>query len=77
MANSNSENPFVGRHFQGVVQRILEKNYNTKFDQETAILIGDPPKEHKFDLANADRSIVAECKCYTWTDSGNITSAKI
>ena len=77
MANSNSENPFVGRHFQGVVQRILEKNYNTKFDQETAILIGNPPKEHKFDLANADRSIVAECKCYTWTDSGNIPSAKL
>jgi len=51
--------------------------YNTYFDQEAAIPIGRPPKDHKFDLANTDRSIVAECKCYTWTDSGNVPSAKL
>lgn len=42
-----------------------------------AIPIGRPPKDHKFGLANADRSIVAECKCYTWTDSGNVPSVKL
>ena len=76
MANLNSENPHVGRKFQEFVQTILKEKYNTYFEQEAAIPIGRPPKEHKFDLANADRSIVAECKCYTWTDSGNVPSAK-
>lgn len=77
MANLNSENPHVGRKFQEFVQTILKEKYNTYFEQEAAIPIGRPPKEHKFDLANADRSIVAECKCYTWTDSGNVPSAKL
>ena len=77
MANLNSENPRVGRKFQEFVQTILKEKYNTYFEQEAAIPIGRPPKEHKFDLANADRSIVAECKCYTWTDSGNVPSAKL
>lgn len=77
MANLNSENPHVGRRFQEFVQTILKEKYDTYFEQEAAIPIGKPPKEHKFDLANADRSIVAECKCYTWTDSGNVPSAKL
>ena len=57
MANLNSENPHVGRKFQEFVQTILKEKYNTYFEQEAAIPIGRPPKEHKFDLANADRSI--------------------
>lgn len=77
MANANSENPYVGRKFQELVQSILEKEYRTSFEQEAVIAIGKPPKGHKFDLANDDRSIVAECKCYTWTDSGNVPSAKL
>ena len=77
MANANSENPHVGRRFQELVQSILEKKFCTSFEQEAAVAIGKPAKDHKFDLANGDRSVVAECKCYTWTDSGNIPSAKL
>ena len=77
MANANSENPHVGRRFQELVQSILEKKFCTSFEQEAAVAIGKPAKDHKFDLANGDRSVVAECKCYTWTDSGNVPSAKL
>ena len=77
MANTNSENPLVGRKFQEYVKIVLEKKFKTEFNLEAAIPIGDPPKDHKFDLANKDRTIVAECKCYTWTDSGNVPSAKL
>ena len=77
MANSNSDNPYVGRRFQEDVRSILEETYGTSFEKEVEIDIGDPPKSHKFDLANKDCSIVAECKCYTWTDSGNVPSAKL
>ena len=51
MANLNSENPHVGRKFQEFVQTILKEKYNTYFEQEAAIPIGRPPKEHKFDFA--------------------------
>ena len=77
MANSNSENPHVGRRFQESVKLILEKKFCTSFEPEAVVAIGKPAKNHKFDLANDDRSIVAECKCYTWTDSGNVPSAKL
>jgi hypothetical protein len=77
MANTNSDNPHVGREFQKLVQSILNKQYDTFFEPEVAIPIGRPQKDHRFDLANSDRSVVAECKCYTWTDSGNVPSAKL
>ena len=77
MANTNSENPHVGRKFQELVKSILESEFNTYFEPEAAVAIGKPAKDHKFDLANKARSIVAECKCYTWTDSGNVPSAKL
>ena len=77
MANTNSDNPRVGRKFQEFVKPILEDKFNTQFESEAAVAIGTPAKNHKFDLATKNRSIVAECKCYTWTDSGNIPSAKL
>lgn len=77
MANTNSENPRVGRVFQEKVQLLLKEKFQTTFDQEVSIAIGSPPKPHKFDLANKNHSIVAECKSYTWTDSGNVPSAKL
>ena len=77
MANKNSENPRVGREFQEKVQLSLEDYFDTGFVQEMVIPIGKPPKDHKFDIASKDKSIVVECKNYTWTDSGNVPSAKL
>lgn len=75
--NTNSENPRVGKAFQDKVQQWLEKNTQLHFAQEQPILIGTPARPHKFDLVDATESVVIECKCYTWTDSGNIPSAKL
>ena len=77
MANRNEDNPIIGRKFQEFVQIALAKKFHSEFVPEVAIPIGSPAKDHKFDLANTDRSIVVECKCYTWTDSGNVPSAKL
>ncbi len=80
---SNSDNPRKGAEFQKLVQHWFEMNYGVPFKLEVPIPIGskqiDPKeyKEHKFDLANEDRTIVIECKRYTWTESGNVPSAKI
>lgn len=77
MSTSNSYNSLNGRQFQNSVQAIFNNLFNTSFEQEVAIPIGTPPKDHKFDLANSDRSVVVECKNYRWTKSGNVPSAKL
>jgi len=77
MSNTNSDNPIVGKQFQDLAKYALERVRCTEFEEEPSIPIGIPAKEHKFDLANKDKSVVAECKCYTWTDSGNVPSAKL
>lgn len=77
MQNTNSENPKVEKAFQEEVCQRLSEQFNVPLQLEKAIPIGNPPKSHRFDCASADSSIVVECKCYTWTDSGNIPSAKM
>ena len=61
--NSNSDNPKVGKDFQRKVLSIAQKTLNMPFD--------------KFDVVSADGDIIIECKCYTWTNGGNVPSAKM
>ena len=75
--NTNSENPKVGKAFQEIVCRKMEEYFGTYFDLEVPMPIGKPAKDHRFDCVSEDRSIVVECKAYTWTDSGNVPSAKL
>ena len=80
---SNSDNPRVGAKFQREVMKWFEVHYDACFDLEVKIPIGSwlidssQYKDHKFDVVSADNSIVIECKCYTWTESGNVPSAKM
>ena len=75
--NSNSDNPKVGKDFQRKVLSIAQKTFNMPFDEEKVVPVGNPPKEHKFDVVSADGDIIIECKCYTWTNGGNVPSAKM
>ena len=75
--NKNSENPRIGKQFQLAVKDWFEKTYAIPFTVECKIAIGRPEKLHSFDIASFDRSIVVECKCYTWTETGNVPSAKM
>ena len=75
--NTNSENPRVGKAFQIAVKDWFEKEYNTSFVLEEKILIGKPSKLHSFDIADENKKTVIECKCYTWTEAGNVPSAKM
>lgn len=47
------------------------------FVLEKKIAIGEPKKVHKFDIVAEDDSVAVECKCYTWTVTGNVPSAKM
>ena len=75
--NTNSENPRVGKAFQIAVKEWLEAKYSTAFVLEEKIPIGKPSKLHSFDIADSERNVVVECKCYTWTEAGNVPSAKM
>lgn len=75
--NKNNENPRIGKAFQDLVSKRLKSLYHQEFYSEYALPIGNPPKLHRFDCVSEDQCIVVECKCYTWTDSGNVPSAKL
>ena len=75
--NSNSDNPKVGKDFQRLALRFATDYFGKNFIEEKAIDIGYPPKPHKFDVVSEDGLIVIECKCYSWTESGNVPSAKM
>ena len=77
---SNSEHTKIGADFQKAVQQYFIKKYGSGFELEMQIKIGyseDDQKEHKFDIVNPEQRIVIECKRYTWTETGNVPSAKI
>ena len=74
MSNSNKKK---GDDFRDLAMPILEKELNTTLKPEVKISIGEPKIEHAFDLANENKSIVIECKNYTWTKAGNVPRAKI
>ena len=73
----NSENPRVGKEFQNLTARLLEGYFGIEFNTEIPMMIGNPAKAHRFDCVSLDGKIAVECKCYTWTNSGNIPSAKL
>lgn len=75
--NSNSENPRIGKAFQVAVKEWLETNRQHSYELEYPIPIGNPSKPHKFDIVEVTGKVVVECKCYTWTKSGNVPSAKM
>lgn len=64
------------REFENRVARYAENKFKKRFHHEKELQVG-PNKFHKFDLVSEDKSIVIECKSYTWTRSGNFPSAKI
>jgi hypothetical protein len=77
MAKQNSENSQRGREFKELAAEILSEYWSTPLDLNVPIPIGKPPKLHKFALASEDRKIVGEAKCFSWTATNNVPSAKM
>lgn len=72
-----SDNYSKGKDFQIILQKVLSNHFGVEFEMERPFLIGNPAKEHRFDLVSTDSKIIVEVKNYTWTESGLIPSAKI
>ena len=76
---SNSDHPYRGKKFQEAVCEWFasKPEYKGSFEMEVGLPIGSPEKNHFFDIVNKESKIVIECKRYTWTETGNVPSAKI
>lgn len=75
---SNSENPKNGAVFQRMVMDWFQENYSDMtFELEKKLPIGEPKKNHKFDIVDHNNTMAIECKRYTWTEAGNVPSAKM
>jgi hypothetical protein len=71
------ENAAKGKKFQSLAANVLSQHFGTEFLTEKEFPIGHPPKLHKFDLVSSDLRFVGESKNYSWTETGNISSAKM
>jgi hypothetical protein len=70
---SNAER---GRLFQEKCREALQLHFGKNFLLEVKVQIAEN-KWHPFDLATEAKDIVAECKAFAFTASGNNPSAKI
>jgi hypothetical protein len=77
MSKADSTNAEKGRDFEGCAAQVLARHFGVRFHISYPANIGNPPKQHKFDLVSYDLKYVGECKNYSWTVSGNAPSAKI
>lgn len=75
--SENRLNPGKGARFQEQAARLLSERFQAEFQLDYAIAIGNPPKDHRFDLVSLGLRCVGECKNYAWTESGNVPSAKM
>ncbi|GAA5526183.1 hypothetical protein Maes01_02778 [Microbulbifer aestuariivivens] len=81
MANHQRKNAVsnaaVGADFEELVHTLLSDDISS-LTRPFWLPIGHlHQKQHKFDLGCKDKKIIVECKSHTWTESGNIPSAKL
>lgn len=75
-------NAHVGREFEKKAHLYLNKKIEIEFKKEFSLEIGMPDSvrknKHRFDLGIDDsKKIIVECKAHTWTEGGNVPSAKL
>ncbi len=76
-STTNSLNPGKGAQFQEIAAELFSDYFNVDLRLDYPIAIGEPPKNHKFDLVSSDSNFVGECKNYSWTEGSNVPSAKM
>jgi hypothetical protein len=77
IAAPNNMNTKKGRDFQKFAAEVLGDHFRVRFNIEHVVPIGNPPKNHKFDLVSEDQQYIGESKNYSWTETGNVPSAKM
>ncbi|MFI2811837.1 hypothetical protein [Microbulbifer sp. JSM ZJ756] len=72
-----ASNAAVGADFEELVHSLLTASFPA-LARPFWLPIGHlNQKQHKFDLGCAGQKVIVECKSHTWTEGGNIPSAKL
>ena len=73
----STSNAQVGRDFEAKAQVFLGEQ-GLALERNVKIDIGiNGKKSHAFDLGDPTNEVIVECKSHTWTESGNVPSAKM
>ena len=73
-AESNSQ---VGRDFEAEAKTFFARQ-GLHLTPNMAVQIGlNARKAHNFDLGSEKERVLVECKAHTWTEGGNVPSAKL
>lgn len=76
--NGSISNSHVGKDFEAKAQAFFSaQGIVLKPDIPLGVGIEGRSKVHIFDLGCLDQKVIVECKSHTWTESGNVPSAKI
>jgi hypothetical protein len=72
-------NAGVGRKFEEVARNFFLTHENVELVPNFSVSVGvsDRKKHHRFDLGSAAPAVLVECKSHTWTQGGNMPSAKM
>ena len=71
-------NAHVGKDFERRAQEFFAgKSLRLVPDLSVSEWINRIKKPHRFDLGNKEKKIIVECKSHTWTEGGNVPSAKM
>jgi hypothetical protein len=73
----SKSNTHVGKEFERSA-RIFFAKEGIQLERGISIPIGiNGLKDHEFDLGSIEQKILVECKSHTWTETGNVPSAKM
>lgn len=72
-------NAHAGREFEKQAFDYLAKHERLQLTRAFQIPLGiaNTKKDHSFDLGSENPPVLVECKSHTWTETGNMPSAKV
>jgi hypothetical protein len=74
----SASNAHVGNDFEGIARSFFATQGISLVKNFTApVGVGSLKKLHSFDLGSYDPPVLVECKSHTWTQGGNMPSAKM
>ncbi|HPQ44330.1 MAG TPA: hypothetical protein PKZ42_08880 [Syntrophales bacterium] len=73
----SKSNTHVGKEFEETAMKFF-KGKGLFLQNNISVNIGvNEKRPHSFDLGSLDERILVECKSHTWTEGGNVPSAKM
>ena len=76
--NGATSNAHVGRDFESKAMAFFaQQGLQLRGNFSLPIGVDGRVKAHSFDLGDAEKRVIVECKSHTWTETWNVPSAKM